>query len=127
MKRTIGVETDDIDSTTEIERLTENTLRRISNHKIETSPSVSVTSEEVARQIKAVTRPLSQQLAHLYELMRELRNEQMNKRDEETASSRVASSLSVSGSRSDGIYVCMSVFIICYSLLTGKNSSEPLF
>ena len=63
--------------------------------------SVSVTSEEVVRQIRAVTDPLSQQLAHLCELMREHRNEQANRRHKETASSRAASSSSSSVGWSD--------------------------
>ena len=68
---------------------------------METSSSVSVTSEEVVRQIKALTDPLTQQLAHLCELMQELRNEQAHRRHEETASSRAArASTSIAG-RSD--------------------------
>ena len=85
MKRTVAVETDDIDSSTETESLIENIPRMMSDHEIEASASVSVTSGEVARQIKAVTDPLSQQLAHLCELMREIRNEQVNRRHKETA------------------------------------------
>ena len=73
----------------------------MTDHELETSPSVSVTSEEVARQIKAVTNPLSQQLAYLCEIMRELRNEQVNRRHEETASSRAARSSSGIGGWSD--------------------------
>ena len=57
-----------------------------------TSPSVSVMSEEVARQTKAVTDHLTQQLAHLCELMQELRNEQAHRRHEETASRAASSS-----------------------------------
>ena len=101
MKRTVAVETEDIDSSTETESWIEHTPRRMSDHEIETSSSVFVTSEEVARQIKAVTDPLSQQVAHLCELLRELRNEQVNRRHEETASSGAASSSSGSVGRSD--------------------------
>ena len=79
----------------------ENTPRRMSDHEVEASPSVSVTSEEVAWQVKAVTDPLTQQLAHLCELMQELRNEQAHRRHEEIASSRAASSSSGSAGRSD--------------------------
>ena len=60
MERTVSDQTDEIDSITETESLIENTLRSMSDHEVETSPSVSVTPEEVARQIKAVTDPLSQ-------------------------------------------------------------------
>ena len=57
----------------------------------ETSSSVSVTSEEVARQIEAETDSLTQQLAHLCVLMDELRNVHAHRRHKETASSRAAS------------------------------------
>ena len=73
----------------------------MSDHKIETSPSVSVTSGEVARQMKAVTDRLTQQLALLCELMQELREEQLNRRHKETASSRTTSSTLGSAGRSD--------------------------
>ena len=63
----------------------------MSDPKTETSSSVSVTFEEVACQIKAATDPLTQRLANLCELMQELKNEQTNRRHEETASSRTAS------------------------------------
>ena len=52
MKRTVAVETDDIYSSTETESWIENTPRRMSDHEIETSLSVSVSSQEV-------TEPLS--------------------------------------------------------------------
>ena len=67
----------------------------------ETSSPASVTSGEVARPIKAVTNPFTPQLAHLCELMQELRNEQAHRRREETASSRAASSSTGSAGRSD--------------------------
>ena len=73
MKRIITVETDYKDSSTATENLIENTSRKMSDHEIVTSPSVSVTSEDVARQIRAVFDSLLQQLAHLCDLMRELR------------------------------------------------------
>ena len=102
MKRYVAVETEETDSSTETESLTENTPRRMSYHKIETSSSASVRSEEVARQIKAVTDPLTQQLAHhLYELLQELGNQQAHRRHEEAASLRAASSYTGSASRSD--------------------------
>ena len=116
MKKTLGVETEDIDSGTETESLIDNTRRRMSDHKLDTSRSVSITSEEVARQIKAVTDPLLQQLAHICELMRELKNEQLNRRHEETASARTASSFSGSGGRSDIIND-----FFCVRFLTGRK------
>ena len=54
MKKTIGTETDDIDGGTETETLTANTPSRMSDHESENSSSVSVTSEEVAWQIRSV-------------------------------------------------------------------------
>ena len=73
----------------------------MSDPKTETSSSVSVTSEEVARQIKTATDLLTQQLANLCELMQELKNEQANRRHEETASSRTARTSAGSTSWSD--------------------------
>ena len=73
----------------------------MSDLKAETSPSVSVTSEGVARQIKAVTDPLTQQLAHLCELRQKLRNEQAHRCHEEAASPRAASTSTGSAGRSD--------------------------
>ena len=72
MKRTIAVEADEIDSSTATESFIENTPKMMSDHKVETSPSVSVTSEEVSRQVKAVTDPLTQQLAHLCRFLHEI-------------------------------------------------------
>ena len=88
MKKTVSVETEETDSSTETGSSIENTPRKMSDHEMETSPSVSVMSEEVARQVEAVTDPLSAQLAQLCLLMPELRKEQVMKRHEETASSR---------------------------------------
>ena len=104
MKRVIAVETEDIDSCTETEILIENAPRRMFDHKMETSPSVSVTSEDVARQIRAVTDALSEHLAHLCESMREFKNEQLDRRHEETGSSRTASSSSGRDSRSIAVH-----------------------
>ena len=67
MKNTVAVKTDETDSSTETESLKENSPRTMSDHEIEKSPIVSVTSAETARQGKAVTNPLIQQLAHLCE------------------------------------------------------------
>ena len=71
----------------------------MSDPENETSSSVSVTSEEVARQIKTVRDPLTQQLAHLCELVKELRNEKAHRRHEETASPRATSTSEGSTSR----------------------------
>ena len=87
MKGTVAVETDDIVSKTETESSLKNTPRGMSDHEIETSLGVFGTSEELARKMKKVTDPLPQQLAHLCDIMGELRNEQVNRRHEETASS----------------------------------------
>ena len=76
MKKTVAVKTEETDSSTEIESLVVNTPRGMSDHEIETTPSVSVTSEEVTRQFKAVTVPPTRRLAHLCGLMKELRIEQ---------------------------------------------------
>ena len=99
IKRTIGIETDDIVSTTETERLIEHTLKRMSDHKLETSPSVSITFEEGTQQFVADIDPLTQQLPHVFDLMRGLKIEQVNRRHEDTTSSRTASSSSGSGTR----------------------------
>ena len=84
------------------------------NPETQPSSSVSVTSEEVARQIKAATDPLTQQLAHLYESMQELKNEQAHRRHEETASSRTASTSAGSTNRSDNV-VILSLFSLFQS------------
>ena len=73
MEKTIGVEIDVADNSTETGSLIQSTPGRMSNHEIETSSSVSLTFGEFARPIRGVTDPLSQQLAHLCELMRNLR------------------------------------------------------
>ena len=114
MKRTLVVETDEVDSSTETESLIEITPRRMSDHEVETSSSVSVTSEEVARQIKVVTDPLTQQSAHLCELLLELRNEQAQRHHEETAPSIAANSSSGSagGPGSDKFFWLLKTFHI---------------
>ena len=90
-------------NSTETESLIAHTPGRMSDHEFGNSSSVSVMSEEVARHIRAVTDPLTPQSAHLCELMQELRNEQGNRRHEETAAFRAASSISGDDSRSDRI------------------------
>ena len=101
MRRTTGTETNDIESSTETEILTTNALGKMSDHEIENFPSISVTSEEVACQIRANTDPLTQQLAHLCELMRELENEQADRRHVETTSFRATNFSSSNTNRSD--------------------------
>ena len=90
-------------NSTETESLIANTPGRMSDHEFGNSSSVSVMSEEDARHIRAVTDPPTQQSARLCELMRELRNEQGNRRHVETAAFRAASSTSGNDSRSDRI------------------------
>ena len=52
---TTGLETDDIDCSTETESLIENTPTRKSDNEIEKSSSVSVTSDEVSPEFISVT------------------------------------------------------------------------
>ena len=111
MKKAVAIETDEIDSSTETESLITNTPRRLSDHEKETSPSVSFMSEEVARQIKSVANPLIQKLAHLCQPMPELRNEQVNRHHEETASSRAANSSSGSAGLSDMKFSARFIFL----------------
>ena len=66
---------------------------------METSPFESVTFEDVESQIRTITDPLTQQLAHLCELMKDLRDAQAHRRHEETASSRAAGTSTGSTSR----------------------------
>ena len=86
---------------TETESLIATTPRKMWDHDVDNARSVSVMFTEVAKQIRLVTDPLTQQLAHLCELMRELKNEQANRRHEATASFRGTCSSSGSGNRSD--------------------------
>ena len=55
MKRTTSIKTDDIDSSTETESPIESTPSRMSDQESEDSSSVSVTSQEVTWQVRAVT------------------------------------------------------------------------
>ena len=105
MKRSIAVETEETDSSTETESFLGHTPRRMSDPEIETSSSEAVTSEDVERQGRAVAYPLTQQLAHLCELLKELRDAQTHRRHEETASSRSASTSAGSTDRSDNCLV----------------------
>ena len=77
------------------------TPRRMSDPKIETSSSEAVTFEVIQRQIGAVTDLLTEQLAHLCEIIRELRDTHTHRRHEYTASSRATSSSTGGMSRSD--------------------------
>ena len=97
----VAVETEETGSSTETESLPEHTPRRMSDPEKKILSSVSVTSQEVGRQIKAVIGPLTQQLTHLCELMQELRNEQAHRCREETTCSRAASTFTGSAGRTD--------------------------
>ena len=103
MKRAIGTETDDIVSSNEAASLMANTPSRMSDHEAENSSNVSVTSWEVAREVRAVTDPLTQQLPHICELLRRFNNEQAKRYPEETASFTASGSTSGSDSRSDSL------------------------
>ena len=97
----IAVETKETDSSTETERLLGHSPRRMSDPEIETSSGETVTSEDVERQIRAVTDAPTQQLAHLCELMKELQDAQTHRRHEETPSSKTVSTFAGSTSRFD--------------------------
>ena len=101
MKRCVEVETEEIDSSTETEILPEHIPRRMSDPKNKTSTSESVTCEDVGHQIRATTDPLTQQLAHLWELTKELRDQQAHRSHEETALSGATSSTTGGTGRSD--------------------------
>ena len=91
MKRSVAVETVEHDSSFGIESLIEYTPRIMSDPGNDPALSVSVTSEDVERQIKAVTDLITQQLPHICESMKELGDEQAHRRHEETASSGATS------------------------------------
>ena len=110
MKKSVAVETKKNDRSTETESLLAHTPRKTLDPEIETSSSEAVTSEDVERQIRAVTDPLTQHLAHLCELSKELREAHTHRRHEETASSRVTSSFTGKTGRSDSR--CYSVRVI---------------
>ena len=69
--------------------------------EIEPSSCEAITSEDVERQIRAVIDPLTQQLAHLCELMKDVRDAKTHRHHEETASSRATSSSTGGTSWSD--------------------------
>ena len=91
MNRTVCIKTEDTDIGTETQSLVISAASRISDHEVDSSYSVSITSEEVARRTKAVTYT---QLALLCDLMRELKNDQFSRRHEKTASFKAAGSSS---------------------------------
>ena len=98
-----SIETDNIDSSTKkAESIVAKTSKKLSDHEIDNSSNNnSVTSQEVAGQIKAVIDHLSRQLEQLCDLMPELKEEQSGRRHEETTFFRATSSSSGSGIRSD--------------------------
>ena len=119
MKRTVDNGTEDTESKSETESRVANTPGGMSDHYVGNSTSLTVTSQEVVRQIKAVTDPLRQQLEHLSELLHELRNEQSDESHEETASFRSAKSSSCSRTRSDTARVGNLLY------LNAPNKSNP--
>ena len=101
MKRSAAVQTEEDDSSTEIEISLSHTPRRMSDPKTEASSSEAVASEDVERQIRAVTDPLTQQLAQFCALLKELGDAQTHRRHKETTSSRATGSSTGNTSRSD--------------------------
>ena len=101
MKRSAAVQTEENDSSTETESSLAHTPKRMSDPKTEASPSEAVASEDVERQIRAVTDPLTQQLAQFCALMNELVDADTQRRHKETTSSRATGSSTGSMSRSD--------------------------
>ena len=101
MKRSVAVETEQNHSSTETENLRAHTAKRKSDPNIETSPSGVVTSEDVERHVRDVIDVLTQQLAHLCEIKKDLRDAHAHRRHEETASSRATTSSTGGRSRSD--------------------------
>ena len=61
MTRSVVVQTEENDKSTETESLLAHTPRRMSDPEIETSSSEAVSSEDVEHQIRAVTDLLTQQ------------------------------------------------------------------
>ena len=92
MTRSVVVQTEENDKSTETESLLAHTPRRMLDPEIETSSSEAVSSEDVEHQIRAVTELLTQKLVHLCELTKELRDALAHRRHEETASSRALNS-----------------------------------
>ena len=86
MKKFVAVETEGTESSTETRSLPAHTPRRMSDPEIETSSSEALTSEDVERRIRTVEDPLPQQLAHLCEILIELRETETRILDEHTSS-----------------------------------------
>ena len=88
-----SIETDNVDSSTKkAESIVANTSKKMSDHEINNSSNNnSVTFQEVAGQIEAVTDHLSRQLEQICNLMPELRKEQYGGRHEETTFFRATS------------------------------------
>ena len=101
LRRSVTVETEEKDSSAKIGSLLEKTPKTTSDPEKETSPSVFFTSREVARQIRAATDLLTQQLTHFCELIQELKDEHTHRHQEGTTSSIAASSPTGVSGRSD--------------------------
>ena len=100
------------------------TSRRMSDTEIETSPSEAVTSEDLERQIRTVTDRLTQQLAHLCQLMKDLRDTHTHRCHEKTASSRATSSSTGGTSRSDRKYGAWFYFLNVWKSEREKNNLQ---
>ena len=98
MKETVSAEAEYTDSCTETSSLLVNTPNRMSDHEVEICPAYPSRSKS---SFDKSEQQLTQQLARLCELMRALKNEQSNRRYEETASCRATNYSSGSGNRSD--------------------------
>ena len=61
MRRSVAADTEGTDSSGETEKILPHTPRRLSDPEIEASSSESVTSEDIGRQIRAVTDLITQQ------------------------------------------------------------------
>ena len=75
MSRAVRTEIDEVNSSSETESMVEASPPKISDHEIENFCGNSVTSAEVVRQMKAITKPLTQQLELLCDLLQEWREE----------------------------------------------------
>ena len=105
------------------------TSQKMSDPEIETSSSEAITFEDVERQIRAVTDPLTQQVAQLCELMKELRDAHTHIGHEETASPKATSSSTGGTNWSDNNYYSSRVVSRAdggwRSLCIKKGYSEP--
>ena len=107
MIENISTKTDDIEIGCETESFIANNSDKIrmSDDQVENCSIVYVSTEKVVRHSRAVTDPLTQQLAQFCEFIHKLENEQPNRRQDETSSFTVARLSSRSGNRSDKYYV----------------------